>query len=158
MNENSDPFPFKQLESYSYRRPKRWHRPRGGVWPFAISAATGASSAFAVSAIVDWAATTSEQECANATEMCWGSAPYVGLAGSFFVVSVLCWTGFALAGLKPVLAYVPLAIVVFLLMTILFAGEVHGGRLHPAAGFAGLMAFVFLLFPALDRQSNKPRP
>lgn len=162
LSEGPDQVPLKRLESYPGRgggsdrgalggRQPGSRRSAGGIWPFVISAAAGALAAFAVSAIVDWAAAESDRECANATGLCWGTAPYVGLAGGFCLVLALCWIGFALAGLRPLIGYVLGGILLFVVMTMFFLTEIHGGRLHPGTGYAGLMAAAFLIFPANDR-------
>jgi hypothetical protein len=159
VSENPDPYPFKQLKSYPAPRNRRPdpQLPKGGLWPFLVTPAVGAVCGFAVSAILNWSATKSQQECANANEICVGAAPVVGFVGGFFLVLALFWAGFALAGLRPLRGYIPFGFVVFVVTTEVFMSARQGGRLHPAAAYAGAMAATFLALPIADVLRRPPR-
>jgi hypothetical protein len=113
-----------------------------------LVAAAGAFTGWLISIDLDWAASASERECAQATWICFGIAPLVGLAWGLLITVSACCVCMAIAGARPLLATVPTAVVLVVLSTTLFLRFVHGGRLHPAWAFSLTTALTLALFAA----------
>ena len=128
------------------------HQARADVkLKFGVSAAVGAFCGAASSLTLDLADTASRQECANATSICTGTAPFGGLLGAAFLLIGACWIGFAFAGLRPLWAYVPGGVLLFVIVMDKYLGYVNGGRLHPAWRFAAVEGVCFMVLPLIHR-------
>jgi hypothetical protein len=114
----------------------------------ATGLAAGAVTGWLISLDLDRAASASDRECAQATGICFGIAPPVGLAWGLLLTVSACWLCMAIAGARPLLATIPAAIVLVFLCTAVFLRFVHGGRLHPAWAFSLTTALTLALFTA----------
>jgi hypothetical protein len=139
------------MDSASWKSADRQRALADIVRQFGISAAVGAFFGWMISLIVDQAATASQQECANTSSLCFGTAPFEGLLGATLLLIAACWIGFALAGLRPLWAYVPGGLLLFVIVADEYLKNVHGGRLHPAGEFAAVAGACFLVLPLIHR-------
>jgi len=123
-----------------------------------LVAAAGAVTGWLISLDLDWATSASDRECAQATGICSGIAPPVGLVLGLLLTISACWVCMAIAGARPLLATVPTAIVLMFLATVLFLRFVHGARLHPVWAFSLTTAFTLALFAAaVTRPGHAPK-
>jgi hypothetical protein len=113
-----------------------------------LAAVLGAALGWGISADLDWSATSSDRECAHVSGLCFGTAPFAGLAIGVIAGVGACWLGLAVARLRPLSVTVPLGAMLLLLTVWGYLDAVPGGRLHPRWGFALVTGLVFAL-PAI---------
>ncbi len=91
-------------------------------------AALGVMIGLGMSADLDWSATASQHECAQASGVCFGLAPVAGTAVGVAAGVGACWLGLAIARLRPLVVVVPIAIMLLPLTAVAYLDVVPGGR------------------------------
>ncbi len=127
------------------RRSKAWLSVVGRVLSVGV---LGTLLGWGICKDVDWSAVASDHECADASTLCFGVAPFVGLAIGVIVAVAACWLGMAIAGLRPLILSVPLAVVALAMTTAQYDRVGQGRGLHPEWLFALVTGLVFVLLAA----------
>ena len=118
----------------------------------------GVAIGWGISADVDWSATASQRECAQASGLCFGLAPVVGVAVGVVAGVVACWLGLAVARLRPLVIAVPVAVLLLPLTAVVYLDVVPGGRLHPSWLFGLVTGAVFALLAVAAVVFSKQHP
>lgn len=122
----------------------------------------GTAAGLVLSLVFDIAAKQGDRECANATGVCFGTAPFVGLAIGFAAILAICWIGFKAVGTKPLVIAVTCGI--FIPYPIARFGHVSfaSSYVHPLWLFVAEMALAYgalalaLSAPTRD-ETSRPR-
>jgi hypothetical protein len=121
-------------------------------------AVLGAGLGWGMSADLDWSAAASQHECAQASGLCFGLAPFVGLLAGVVVGVSACWLSLAAVRLQPVGITIPAAIAVLPVTAFIYLARVPGGRLHPPWLFALVTGAVFALLAVTTITMSKQNP
>lgn len=87
----------------------------------------------------------SRHECAGNDGMCFGWAAVIGPAIGFAITIAVCWLGFAVIRIRPLLASVPIGIMLTAQTLVEYLNAIPGGRLAPTWGLAVSMMVGFAL-------------